>query len=189
MRDELRAAVPSVILFLVCGCPRGDGPPARGQPFRYPPRADRLDRETEGAIVTLLDNLCGREYLVRIRAEDDLRRRLEKAPTDERAKISGYVVRLLDEPQVDVRASALRLLMRHGRDCPEAVAALVQVLGDEHVASPVRDGAARALARWTGKDLGYRAYDPVLRVRAAAARWREWIEETGGRLPPREPAP
>jgi len=164
----------------LAGCPKRQGPAPVGVNL---PRAERLDPETETEVARLLEDLRGRDYLARVKAEDGLKKLLSAAEPDVRARMIRYVIPILNEPQWGVRTIGLKLLMGHGRDCPEAVAELVQVLGDMNISAPMRDAVARTLARWTRDGLGYNAFDDGPSVKAAAARWRKWLEKTGGRIP------
>jgi len=181
MLTRLSVIAPIIIAAAaLAGCPKQQGPAPLGVDL---PREQRLHPETETEVVRLLEDLRGTDYLARVKAEDGLKKLLSVAGPDDRARMVRYVIPILSEPQWGVRAIGLKLLMGYGRDCPEAVAELVQVLGDMNVSAPMRDAVARTLARWTGDGLGYNAFDPEPRVKAAAARWRKWLEETGGRIP------
>ncbi len=169
----------------LAGCPGQSGPGPSGVVI---PRSERLDPETEKEVARLLADLRGKDYLARVKAEDSLKELLAGTRPFERARMVRYIVPVLDEPQWGVRAIALKILMQHGRDCPEAVAELVQVLGDMNVNAPMRDAVARTLTQWTGSNRGYDAFEAKPRVKLAAARWRKWLSETGGNIP-REPRP
>jgi hypothetical protein len=179
-RTLLRLAAAIVAVATLAGCP---GSPVRGQSGAVIPRSERLDPETEQEVARFLKDLRGSDYLARVKAEDDLKKLLADADRYERARMVRYVIPVLNEPQWGVRAIALKIMMLHGRDCPEAVGELVQVLGDVNVNAPMRDAAARTLARWTGTDRGYDAFELKPRVKVAAARWRKWLDETGGHIP------
>ncbi len=161
----------------LAGCPRQSGPGSAGINL---PRAQRLDRETEQEIARLMVDLRGRDYLARVKAEESLKKLLAEAEYHVRVKMVRYIIPILNEPQWGVRAIGLKILMKYGRGCPEAVAELVQILGDMNVNAPMRDAVARTLARWTGSNLGYNAFDAEPRVMFAAASWRKWLQETGG---------
>lgn len=161
----------------LAGCPRGSGPAPVGANI---PRAERLDRETEREVARLMHDLLGRDYLARVRAEENLKKLLANAEPHVRPKMVRYIIPVLSEPQWGVRAIGIKILMKYGRACPEAVAELVQILGDMNVNAPMRDAVARTLARWTGDGHGYNAFDTEPRVRLAAALWRKWLHETGG---------
>lgn len=184
MLERLSVITPLAALAAVAlaGCPPRMGPAPVGVDL---PRAERLDRETEQEIARLLEGLRAKDYdyLARVKAEENLKELLADAGFVKRAKMVRYILPLLNEPQWGVRAIALKILMEHGRDCPEAVAELVQVLGDTNVNAPMRDAVARTLARWTNSDFGYDAFEPKPRVKAAAREWRKWLDETGGRIP------
>ncbi len=183
---HLRLATLVATSLALAGCPR-DGSESSAPRLKVP-RA-RLDRETQDAVMALLDEMRGRDYVARVKAEEELERRIRgEAPGG--LDVVPYLVQLLDEPQWDVRAATFRLLMKYGFACPEAVAALVQALGDMNMNAAVRDGAARALASWTGQGFGYDAWGPRVKIRAAAKRWDQWLEETGGVITPQtSPAP
>jgi len=180
MFTRLSVIAPIIIVAAaLAGCPKQQGPAPVGVDL---PREQRLHPETEAEVARLLEDLRGRDYLARVKAEESLKKLLSAAEPDVRVRMVRYIIPVLSEPQWGVRAIGLKLLMAHGRDCPEAVAELVQVLGDMNVSAPMRDAVARTLARWTGDGLGYNAFDPEPRAKAAAARWRKWLEETGGRI-------
>lgn len=183
---HLRLATLVAASLALAGCPP-DGSDSSALRLRRPRK--RLDRETQDAVMTLLDEMRGRDYVARVKAEEEIERRIRgEAPGG--LDVVPYLVQLLDEPQWDVRAATFRLLMKYGFRCPEAVAALVQALGDMNMNVAVRDGAARSLARWTGESFGYDAWGPVVRIKASAKRWNQWLEETGGVITPQtSPAP
>jgi hypothetical protein len=141
---------------------------------------NRLPRKDEDAILELLDDMRGvdADYLARRKGEETLRKLMEKQPKE----ISAYVVQLLDDPQWDVRAGALRLLIEYGKYCPEAVGALVQIAGDQTMSAVVRKDAVGALHAWTGEDFGYRAWGDSAEVKAAAGKWKKWYDDTGGNI-------
>ena len=185
MSESGRLSLVAAVVLALAGCPLGEEPLDVGArkpktPLRMP--RERLDRGNEEVVLALLDQMRGgdnADYLGRVKAEEELDRHMrEHGPG-----AVPYLVQLLDDPQWDVRAATLRLLMRYGRSRPEAVGVLVDVIGDMKMNPAVRDDAARALRSWTRKDFGYRAWSDSSRVKAAAARWREWLEETGGLLP------
>ncbi|MHC4250145.1 MAG: hypothetical protein ACYS9X_13535 [Planctomycetota bacterium] len=181
MHTSVVAPVAMAAALALAGCPPRTGPAPVGVDL---PRAERLDRETEQEVARLLKDLCKRDYLARVKAEESLKKLMAEAPSYERARMVRYVIPVLSEPQWGVRAIGLKILMEHGRDCPAAVAELVQVLGDMNVNAPMRDAVARTLERWTGSDRGYDAFEIEPGVRAAAAaRWKEWLDETGGLIP------
>jgi len=181
MPKRFSVIAPIIIATAVlAGCPKQQGPAPVGVDL---PREQRLDPKTETEVARLLEDLRGTDYLARVKAEDELKKLMAAADPDVRAKMARYVIPVLSEPQWGVRAIGLKLLMAHGGNCPEAVAELVQVLGDMNINAPMRDAVARTLARWTGDSLGYNAFDVEPRVKAAAARWKKWLEETGGRIP------
>lgn len=181
----------------LAGCPFGGGKrddtgEAGG---RLKPPGERLDRDTEEAVMALLEDMRGKDYLTRVKAEEELERRIKKeiklsirAGVSPRPMVVPYLLQLLDEPKWDVRAATFRILMKYGFGCPEAVAALVQALGDMNMNARVRDGAARSLALWTGKTFGYNAWASPLEIRSAAKRWDGWLEETGGVIVLRAPS-
>ncbi|MHC4200378.1 MAG: HEAT repeat domain-containing protein [Planctomycetota bacterium] len=183
--------------LLLAGCPFGGGKQdSTGEPGgRLIPPHERLDRETEEAVMALLEDLRGKDYLTRVKAEEELERRIRKeidlsirVGVTPRPMVLPYLLQLLDEPKWDVRAATFRILMKYGFGCPEAVAALVQALGDMNMNARVRDGAARSLALWTGKTFGYNAWASPVEIRSAAKRWDRWLEETGGVIVLRAPS-
>ncbi|MHC5053497.1 MAG: hypothetical protein ACYTKD_02135 [Planctomycetota bacterium] len=179
-RPSVIASAVIAAAVALAGCPPRTGPAPVGVDL---PRAERLDRETEQEVARLLEDLRGKDYLARVKAEESLKKLMAETESYERARMVRYVVPVLNEPQWGVRAIGLKILMEHGRDCPEAVAELVQVLGDINVNAPMRDAVARTLARWTGSDRGYDAFEIEPRVKLAAREWRKWLEETGGLIP------
>jgi len=181
----------------LAGCPFGGGKrEAAGEAGgRLRPPRERLGRETEEAVMALLEDMRGKDYLTRVKAEEELERRIRKEielsirfGVSPQPVVVPYLLQLLDEPKWDVRAATFRILMKYGFGCPEAVAALVQALGDMNMNARVRDGAARSLALWTGKTFGYNAWASALEVRSAAKRWDRWLEETGGVIILRAPS-
>ena len=180
----------------LAGCPVGggrrEGAGEAGGRLKVP--RERLDRETEDVVMALLEDMRGKDYLTRVKAEEELERRIKKeielsikVGVTPRPRVVSYLLQLLDEPQWDVRAATFRILMKYGFGCPEAVAALVQALGDMNMNGAVRDGAARSLVRWTGKSFGYNAWAAPVEIRSAAKRWDRWLEETGGVISLRAP--
>ena len=189
MPRGLRLTALAAASLALAGCPFGGGERegAGGPGGRLKTPRERLDRETEEAVMALLEDMRGKDYLTRVKAEEELERRIKKeielcikVGVTPRPRVVVYLLQLLDEPQWDVRAATFRILMKYGFGCPEAVAALVQALGDMNMNAAVRDGAARSLARWTGKSFGYNAWVSPEEIRSAAKRWDRWLEETGG---------
>jgi len=176
------------------GCPTRERDGQENEPRRARPPLElpkvRLERKAEEELLGLLEKLRSSavetDYLGRVKAEEDLKRLLAEA---ERSGLESlympYVLQLLNEPIWDVRAATLRLVMRYGRTTPAAVAALVQVVGDMSMNAAVRDAAARTLEAWTRLGIGYNAWAEPEEVKAAAERWKDWLDRTGGVLPPR----
>ncbi len=179
-RSSVIAPIVIMAAATLAGCPGPLGPTQVG---RNIPRAERLGREAEKEIARLMKDLCGRDYLARVKAEENLKKLLAEARSHIKPRMVRYIIPVLNEPQWGVRTIGLKILMEHGRVCPEAVAELVQILGDMNVSAPMRDAVARTLAQWTGDGHGYNAFDTEPRAEEAAARWRKWLEETGGRIP------
>lgn len=137
--------------------------------------ADRLDRGEEEVVLSLISSLKTGDHYARTRAEQELAAR--------GSKVVPYVALLLDEPDWDVKAVSLRLIVKHGSGSPSAVKTLVKVLGDASVPDAVRQDAARALAGWTGQEIPYDAWGPPGGVESAAAAWRAWYEKEHGEAP------
>jgi hypothetical protein len=165
----------------LAGCPKEageDGLP----PLALP--ASRLEREREKQLLELLDDIRGDEYLARVRAEEKIEEMVETSSLGEVASVAGYMVQLTTDRRLDVRTSAVRLLAMFGRDCPAAVRALVDSLGDSGLSAALRDDACRSLRHWTGNAFGYRAWGSEEEREEALARWQEWLDSTGGYVPP-----
>ncbi len=197
MPRGIRLAALAAASLALAGCPFGGGKQdsAGEAGGRLIPPRERLDRETEEAVMALLEDMRGKDYLTRVKAEEELERRIRKeielsirVGVTPRPVVVPYLLQLLDEPKWDVRAATFRILMKWGFGCPEAVAALVQALGDMNMNAHVRDGAARSLARWTGKSFGYNSWASPLEIKSAAKRWDRWLEETGGVIVLRAPS-
>ncbi len=197
MPGGLRLTALAAASLALAGCPFGagkrEGAGEAGGQLKAP--RERLDRETEEAVMALLEDMRSKDYLTRVKAGEELERRIKKEielsmkiGVTPRPMVVPYLLQLLDEPKWDVRAATFRILMKYGFGCTEAVAALVQALGDMNMNAAVRDGAARSLALWTGKSFGYNAWASTVEIRSAAKRWDRWLEETGGVILLRAPS-
>ena len=189
--------MPLVLAAVCVGCPR-DGD-LFGEDLtmdddvqemsRLPLPTHRLPRDREDELLDLIDEYRGpkSDFLARTRAYETIGGMLVK----DEAGVIPYVVELLSEPSWEIRAGALRMVIKHGKQSPEAVAALVQVVGDMKMNSAVRNDAALALRNWSGEYFGYNAWDDEEEIQKAAARWKSWLDITGGviRAKPREATP
>ena len=75
-----------------------------------------------------------------------------------------------DDPAVRVRSIAKAAKLRDAR----AIPLLIDRLDDEDGA--VRIAANEALKQITGKDFGYRDFDPLYKRKQAVERWRNWLK-------------
>jgi len=178
-----RLAAASALIVVLASCTTDvdamgeeEEPKKRTVPLKLPKK--RLPRKEEDKLLDIIDELrdADSEYLERIKAEEIIAAAIAKGQIG----ALDYVVQLLDDPKWDVRAAALRIIVKHGRSSPAAVSVLVQVIGDPAMNAAVRDDAVRALRGWTGKYFGYNAWSDPRAAKAAVAKWKAWLEETGG---------
>lgn len=149
------------------------------QVYQDPYGFEPLSQQTELEVLKLVKTMRSSNFITRAKSSNLLRARIVSRLPGGPAVVP-YIVPLLDSPQWDVRAEAIKLLIKYGRFSPSAIASLIDIMGDKGITAHLRDRIAETLRSWTENDFGYNAMNSDDSQERALAAWKKWLEDTGG---------
>lgn len=135
------------------------------------PVSDEMNPEK--AVEILVDHMQRQEHHYRIPAEQQLRYWATKQGVAEMIVQRIKVLMLLKNPQIEVRAPALRLTIAYGKN--DSTGDLIEVLTDPDYG--MRSTAFKALNMKLGRDFGYNPAGGELARQQAIDAWRRWWQK------------